>query len=631
MDEHSQSISAPVRAAQNPTPDLPFWRQLRWNLIMYFVALAVLPMVIVVAIMLPLIRQQATVQGTNQLVSVAELKISQITRWLSDSHSILHVFLSESNREEQISSLAQTPSQATDLTGMEPEQKALNEQLGRAIVAQTFFEEFFIYDAKGKIIAASEPGRVGQLVANQPFFNPSMQTEEHYTQPPFYELGRSELTMYATHTMHDAQSGQPVAVMAGRLDMNTLSQTMTQWEGLAQSGETYLISPENNYMITPSRFESDGYTQTRSYHSEGIDQALAGQDGDGVYGDYRNPPVPVIGVYRWLPELNIALVAEIDEAEALIPYYNARNLSLIIAIAAAVVAVLIGLFNATRIARPVTVLTQSARQIAAGNLKLNLPPARQDEIGLLTRAFGLMAGQLDDLLTSLEQRVADRTHALETSAVVSRSLSTILDEKQLVAAVVEQVRSAFNYYYAHIYLFDTTGETLLMAGGTGEAGRTMLMRGHSIPKGKGLVGRAAATNNPVLIPDVSQDSGWLPNLLLPDTKAEVAVPIAVGERVLGVLDVQHNVAGSLGQAEAQLLQSIADQVAIALQNARLYQQTRQQAEQEALINTIGKKIQQAATIETVLQTAVRELGQALGSQRASIQVSRINSTDQRQN
>ncbi|NJN92981.1 MAG: GAF domain-containing protein [Anaerolineales bacterium] len=420
-------------------------------------------------------------------------------------------------------------------------------------------------------------------------------------------------------------------VMAGRLDMNTLSQIMTQWEGLGQSGETYLISPENNYMITPSRFESEGYTRTRAYGSEGIDQALLGQNGTGVYGDYRNPPVPVIGVYRWLPELNVALLAEIDEAEALAHYNDARNFSLIVAGIAVVVAVLIGLFNATRIAQPVTALIYAARQIAAGNLEVNMPPAAQDEVGLLSKTFGLMAGQLRDLLTTLEQRVADRTRALETSAEVSRSLSTILDEKQLVAAVVEQVRSAFDYYYAHIYLFDTTGETLLMAGGTGEAGRTMLARGHTIPKGKGLVGRAAETNRPVLIPDVSQDSGWLSNPLLPDTKAEVAVPIAVGERVLGVLDVQHSVAGGLGQTEAQLIQSIANQVAIALQNARLYQQTRQQAEQEALINTIGKKIQQAATIETVLQTAVRELGQAMGSQRASIQVSRINSTDQRQN
>lgn len=284
------------------------------------------------------------------------------------------------------------------------------------------------------------------------------------------------------------------------------------------------------------------------------------------------------------------------------------------------------------IVRPIVTLAGGAKQIAAGNLDVVMPgSANRDELGMLANTFNSMAAQLRETLTVLEQRVAERTRALETSAVVSRSLSTILDEKQLVAAVVEQVRTAFNYYYAHIYLFDTTGETLLMAGGTGEAGQTMLARSHSIPKGKGLVGRAAETNRPVLIPDVSQDSGWLPNPLLPETKAEVAVPIAIGERVLGVLDVQHNVAGGLGQTEAQLIQSIANQVAIALQNARLYHQTQQQAEQEALINTIGKKIQRAATIESVLQTAVRELGQALGSQRASIQVSRINSQEQRKN
>jgi GAF domain-containing protein len=163
---------------------------------------------------------------------------------------------------------------------------------------------------------------------------------------------------------------------------------------------------------------------------------------------------------------------------------------------------------------------------------------------------------------------------------------------------------------------------LVVVGGTGEAGQTMLERGHRIPRGKGLVGRAAETNAPVFVRDVHLDPSWLSNPLLPETRAEIAVPIALGEQVLGVLDVQHNIPNGLTGADVGVLQSIANQVAIALQNARMVARLQQRAEQEALVNAVGRKIQEAASLDELLQVAVFELGEALHARRATVEVGR---------
>ncbi len=242
----------------------------------------------------------------------------------------------------------------------------------------------------------------------------------------------------------------------------------------------------------------------------------------------------------------------------------------------------------TRMLRPIGTLTETAVAIAEGDLNRAVAVKTKDEIGTLATSFNNMTAQLRDLVGSLEQRVAQRTQIIETSAEVSRRLSTILDPSELTTAVVDLLQVAFKYYHAHIYLYDEKREYLVMVGGTGEAGHVMLANNHKIEHGKGLVGRTAINNTPTLVPDVSADIGWLPNPLLPDTKAEVAVPITLDNEVLGVLDIQHNVTGGLNQEDVTLLTSIASQVAIGLQNARQYQQLQEsEAGTKAILDTIN--------------------------------------------
>src|SRR5688572_22253451 len=137
-------------------------------------------------------------------------------------------------------------------------------------------------------------------------------------------------------------NGTRIGVLAGRLKIDELSKIMTERSGLGETGETYLVSLESNYLVTASRFE--GYPLNRAYHSKGIDEALSGIDGSGIYPDYRG--VATLGVYRWVPELNAAFLAEINEQESLAILHNARSFSILAALLIGTVATGVGVLLA---------------------------------------------------------------------------------------------------------------------------------------------------------------------------------------------------------------------------------------------------------------------------------------------
>lgn len=272
------------------------------------------------------------------------------------------------------------------------------------------------------------------------------------------------------------------------------------------------------------------------------------------------------------------------------------------------------------LATPIVRLTRIAEQVAAGNLDVRSEETTQDEIGGLARTFNAMTAQLKDTLEGLEQRVADRTRALDLSSDVSRRLSTLLDPAQLVSQVVDLLQETFEYYHVHIYLWDQDQENLVMVGGTGEAGKIMLERGHSLPRGRGLVGQACETSTVVLVPDTRSDPTWLPNPLLPETRSELAAPILLGDEVLGALDVQQDRVNGLSQQDVDVINSVASQLAIALQNARRYQQTQTLAQRESLVATIIDQIQRTRTVDEALQVTTRELGRAIHAPRVGARI-----------
>jgi anti-anti-sigma regulatory factor/HAMP domain-containing protein len=417
---------------------LPRWRQLRWRLVLYFVLLATVPLLGAVGFALLQMRAHSERQVINQLESVVELKHDQLDRWLESSRLVIDSFLSDSNRRARLVDFVGSASPDTVA------QAVINTELSELSQLQSagiqHFHLFFVYDRAGKVLAASDPAQIGKVVTIQPYYAGSLKAAS--LQPPYYAVGSSALTMVLTRPLLDS-SGQVVGVLGGEVNLDDLAKIMLERTGLGASGETYLVSQENNYLLTPSR--SPGYSPNRAYHSQGIDRALAGQQGAGIYDDYRTPPVEVVGAYRWIPELNAALLAEIDESEALGLFGQTARLSIGLAALAAVVAALIGLFVATRVAQPITMLAQVARRITAGALDQQVAVTQRDEIGLLATAFNQMTDRLRQTLAGLEQRVAERTSDLErANAEAQQALADLresLRERDLLSATVRELSS----------------------------------------------------------------------------------------------------------------------------------------------------------------------------------------------
>jgi GAF domain-containing protein len=208
---------------------------------------------------------------------------------------------------------------------------------------------------------------------------------------------------------------------------------------------------------------------------------------------------------------------------------------------------------------------------------------------------------------------------LATASEVARDATSILNVEELLNHTVELISARFAFYHAGIFLFDEEGEYAVLKAASSEGGHRMLGRGHKLKIGEeGIVGYVAANGQPSVALDVGESKRHFSNPDLPDTRSEIALPIRYHGQLIGVLDVQSTVSGAFTREDATVLQTMADHLGVAIQNAYLYQAVRERARELGALNAVSQSIRCLTSIREVFHQVNQSIAQLADAQMCAI-------------
>ncbi|HSK87304.1 MAG TPA: cache domain-containing protein, partial [Anaerolineales bacterium] len=366
-------------------------------------------------------------------------------------------------------------------------------------------------------------------------------------------------------------SGRIIGVGMFAADLTDLAEE-TQVSVIGERGFTFIVDANNQALAHPDLTYTAELRDMSEYPP--VTALRQGETGLITFTDENGE---LWRAYGTILDNGWAIIAQRPENEILAPARQFQIVIITLMMVGGVIMLVLAFFTIRRTLQPIATLTNTISAIAAGNLNRVAEVQSRDEIGVLANTFNTMTGQIRNLVGSLEQRVSDRTHDLELAAEVGRTATgKVTHLSEMLTEAAEMIRARFDLYYTQLYLTDPAGERIVLRAGTGEVGKELLKREHYlVVNSSSLNGRAVLDKQTQIVPDTAENPNFLPNVLLPNTRSEMSVPLIVDDKVVGVLDMQSERPGALSESNLPAFEALAGQLAIAVRNAALFMEVQE--------------------------------------------------------
>lgn len=362
----------------------------------------------------------------------------------------------------------------------------------------------------------------------------------------------------------------PVGYIAGSVNVPAAVYDVLARADVFVQTNGYMATANQDTITTPEYFDFSRQSVTQAP----ISQALAQRSG---LESYTVDGVNYVAYFAPILDTPFAIIVETPVAISFVATLDRiYDQGLLLIGAMLVFGAFSGLILAQSILPALQSLQDDMRAMGDGDFNKSVATAeRVDEVGKLAQTFVAVREQMRSVVEDQASRIAARVRDLQATQEVSRFAVNQRDLQPLMDNVVDLIVQSFpNIYHAQIFLLDEDEHYALLRASTGEPGRQLLDRGHRLAVGsRSVIGQVTEEGRTVIARDTTDSEVHRRNEFLPDTRAELAAPLRIGDVVIGALDVQSKQGNSFTADQVSILETMADQIAIAIENSRLYEES----------------------------------------------------------